>query len=628
MKNIDRIADNGYQIIELYKTGSYGEIYKVRDKTGSIIACKVCKSDAEDMDIDVLYELDILNRLNHPNIIHGLNFMTFENISDTVIFMPLGIPLHHYHHKIFRIEHKLTYISKIANGLKFMHKNGILHLDIKPSNFIVINDQPYFIDFGTCMYTDSVNDYVFDKRLRVTKGFRPPELCVNSKEVFVYGYNGAVDIFAFGMLCYCIFIERSPLNSKLLELDDYKNYREIADITRDAVDMINKLLYNKIPEQYRTPCINFLKYLLDAHHLNRPSAKSVCKFSLIYKLHKLNKRDVSTTIKINLDKLNTQTENYKTPLDIPSTEHYVELSTNFKGPSIHLSDNSNVTSLDQGDNSIHSNVNSLDQGDNSNVPHITPRKILSYLDIPYEQIIDMDYSPRSVNSDEESFKLIQSPKSIVCDEQSPRSIVCDEQSPKSIVCDEQSPRSIVCDEQSPRSIVCDEKYKSMICNKFLEIAIDHREIIASMVSWGKNYFISEKAEILFLAVDIYHRISENYSRREQRLNIALACLLLAYKFINGQYVNPRTIPYNKHQYDKYELEIINHLRGIINVSNLYKICRNGSELQVSLHKIILHDDPSVYVNLDFIIWSKYLETYVTNPVFKSKNIIISQLFVR
>lgn len=46
-------------------------------------------------------------------------------------------------------------LLKLSNGLSKLHLEGVTHRDIKPDNVIIINEEPYIIDFGICYESNS-----------------------------------------------------------------------------------------------------------------------------------------------------------------------------------------------------------------------------------------------------------------------------------------------------------------------------------------------------------------------------------------------------------------------------------------------------------------------------------------
>lgn len=63
-------------------------------------------------------------------------------------------------------ETKKKYIEQICMGLKYCHSNGILHLDLKPKNILVLTDQRCKIcDFGNSCKVGNEKNYVFQVKI-------------------------------------------------------------------------------------------------------------------------------------------------------------------------------------------------------------------------------------------------------------------------------------------------------------------------------------------------------------------------------------------------------------------------------------------------------------------------------
>lgn len=90
-----------------------------------------------------------------------------------------------------------SYIKQILLGIEHLHKNLILHRDIKSAN-ILINNKGYLklADFGLARpFNFNGGKYT---NMVVTRWFRPPELLMGATE-----YDGAVDMWGVG----CVFGE-------------------------------------------------------------------------------------------------------------------------------------------------------------------------------------------------------------------------------------------------------------------------------------------------------------------------------------------------------------------------------------------------------------------------------------
>ena len=97
------------------------------------------------------------------------------------------------------------YIYNIARAVGYLHKHNIVHLDIKPSNILVDDDDNiYLIDFSLSCIDTEFNKCECKKITspRGTKPYIPPELFNLSK----YKVTTKSDIYSLGILFHNILL--------------------------------------------------------------------------------------------------------------------------------------------------------------------------------------------------------------------------------------------------------------------------------------------------------------------------------------------------------------------------------------------------------------------------------------
>jgi serine/threonine protein kinase len=118
-----------------------------------------------------------LARLSHPNVVRVLNFFRANETVYMVMRYERGRTLQE-HIQLRRGAIKEKFIRNVftllLNGLREVHSNKLLHLDIKPANIYIRNDgTPVLIDFGAARQT------LVEEGQRLspmyTPGFAPPE---------------------------------------------------------------------------------------------------------------------------------------------------------------------------------------------------------------------------------------------------------------------------------------------------------------------------------------------------------------------------------------------------------------------------------------------------------------------
>jgi len=109
----------------------------------------------------IVREARILSEIHNPNVVNVLEVFKQNNTVYIVMEFISGRSLKHEIEKNWVLqEDKLKkIIFAIGQALDYIHKKNILHLDIKPSNILMDNnDNPKLIDFGISKKYDLSND--------------------------------------------------------------------------------------------------------------------------------------------------------------------------------------------------------------------------------------------------------------------------------------------------------------------------------------------------------------------------------------------------------------------------------------------------------------------------------------
>lgn len=124
----------------------------------------------------------------HENVCKLLRFER-QNLSQTLVLEFLPFDLSRKHLETKEIQKVFTDICK---GLEFLHKKGIIHADLKPSNILYDGKVAKLCDFGLSIYcgegkTSSAGEVV-------TLHYRAPELLVYPSNSF----GKEIDIWSLG----------------------------------------------------------------------------------------------------------------------------------------------------------------------------------------------------------------------------------------------------------------------------------------------------------------------------------------------------------------------------------------------------------------------------------------------
>ena len=159
-----------------------------------------------------------------------------------------------------------TWIYDIANGLKFLHDNNIVHRDIKSDNILIDkNGHCKIADFGCSIKLKDGQPDLFTK----TEGnmyFFPPEF-VDGKSKKQFGYK-PVDIWAFGVSIYTCIFKTLPFLP-----ENRENVVELFKEIREA-----KFDYNKNGIKISKDMEILLSHILEKDPQKRFTAKDIVEY--------------------------------------------------------------------------------------------------------------------------------------------------------------------------------------------------------------------------------------------------------------------------------------------------------------------------------------------------------------
>jgi cyclin-dependent kinase len=221
-----------YQKLEKIGEGTYGVVYKARDrKSNRILALKRIRLEAEDEGIPstAIREISLLKELRHPNIVRYvvlqmnirmfvmifLSILIFNRLFDvvhaekklTLVFEYLDQDLKKYLDVCengLEINIVKSFLYQLLTGVAYCHHHRVLHRDLKPQNLLINREgELKLADFGLARaFGIPVRSYTHEV---VTLWYRAPDVLLGSRK-----YSTPVDIWSIG----CIFAEMvngSPL---------------------------------------------------------------------------------------------------------------------------------------------------------------------------------------------------------------------------------------------------------------------------------------------------------------------------------------------------------------------------------------------------------------------------------
>ena len=139
------------------------------------------------------------------------------------------------------------YIKQVAEALKYVHGLNRLHLDVKPGNIMIDdNNQAILIDFGASKQYDEVDGENTSTLLGKTPGYAPLEQIGNEVAKFL----PATDIYALGATLYKLLTGVNPVSATQLASGETLEPipSTISKSTRNAIAAAMEINKNKRPQ--------------------------------------------------------------------------------------------------------------------------------------------------------------------------------------------------------------------------------------------------------------------------------------------------------------------------------------------------------------------------------------------
>ena len=240
--------------------GSFGIVYLVKQRYLSrYFAMKVIKKSptkAKEEEENLMNEVDILRKLDHPNIVKITDFYSLkteyniitEYCQEGELFDEIKAQ------SPFNEALAAWYLKQILSAVCYCHNMNIIHRDLKPENILIVKRQKNgfhpikIIDFGTAK--------VFQKE-------KAEHVLIGSAyyiapEVLSRNYTELCDLWSCGVILYILLTGRPPFNGaseeeimkKIKEGNyDLKKYHW-GVISEEAKDLVKGLLQINTKKRY------------------------------------------------------------------------------------------------------------------------------------------------------------------------------------------------------------------------------------------------------------------------------------------------------------------------------------------------------------------------------------------
>ena len=196
-----------YDLIEEIGRGAYGVVHRGRDPfVQRDVAIKIALGASADKPDDQFFaEARAAGKLSHPYIVSlydaakegGQRYIVMEYLQGETLkrFCEGGKPQ-------MKVDRVVDVMLKIALALDYMHKNGVLHKDIKPANIMLTPDgTPKLMDFGI-----AVGAAEAEERKKIVEG---SPMFMSPEQLRGQPLSAASDLYALGAVMYHLLTGQS-----------------------------------------------------------------------------------------------------------------------------------------------------------------------------------------------------------------------------------------------------------------------------------------------------------------------------------------------------------------------------------------------------------------------------------
>ena len=300
----DGLEIAGYRIVKKIASGGFSIVYLAYDADGAAVAIKeylpsslALRREGELVPSIAANNLPVfriglkcffeegraLARISHPNVVSVVNFFRANETVYMVMAYESGRSLQDH---ILRQRDKgmnpilserfiRRLFDQVINGLREVHANKLLHLDLKPANiYLRVDGTPLLLDFGAArqtLKTDMPKLYPM-----YTPGFAPPELYVKNAQLGPWS-----DIYSIGATIFACMVGAPPQPADQRKVADKmeQHFEKLKGVYSD--DLMNAVQWClKIDSLERPQSLFALQKILQAP-IVMPESKSVSVFNKV-----------------------------------------------------------------------------------------------------------------------------------------------------------------------------------------------------------------------------------------------------------------------------------------------------------------------------------------------------------
>ncbi|EDW68213.2 dual specificity protein kinase TTK [Drosophila virilis] len=282
--NVLQIKNHEYVIVKKLGCGGSSSVYLARRKdTGQEFALKVVDLQADPVVVQgYLNETKLLEKLQGNVCVVSLyDYQLLRQESKLYMVMEKGdcdlnkilqgfttnLPLYNL----------MNILYQMLQAVNYIHQNGVIHSDLKPANFLMVNGRLKLIDFGIAsnISVDSTSiikfsqagtfNYISPEALTdISSGTSPmrgsnqPKIKISTKS----------DVWSLGCILYLLLYQKTP----------FGHIRNINAKMSAIANPSSSIEYPAIPIYYPLMLVHMVKHCLQLNPKKRPSCVELLQY--------------------------------------------------------------------------------------------------------------------------------------------------------------------------------------------------------------------------------------------------------------------------------------------------------------------------------------------------------------
>ena len=236
------------------------------------------KKDLNPQNENHSHEISLAKKLHNKNITEIYGYYKNENMNFSVLEFGKHGDMEYFLKRLLRRntlpEAALNYFGKqILDGLDYIHRCKIAHMDIKPGNILInSNLEVKITDFSvSCSYLMFNPNDIVKFPLAGTGRFIAPEIISNSH--IKIKESEKIDIYSFGVTLFYLFYGEYPYNLKEVKSKDYNEI--LQNIKKEELMFPTKRTISKMFKDFLTKVLekDYTKRITIKQALNHPWIK-------------------------------------------------------------------------------------------------------------------------------------------------------------------------------------------------------------------------------------------------------------------------------------------------------------------------------------------------------------------